>query len=78
MKKENNMRQTRIEKITLNIGVGEPGEKLEKAYSLLEKIAGSKPVRIVSKKRIPSWGVRRGHQIGVKDTIGDSKRFDEL
>jgi len=50
---ENKMKEIKIEKLTLNIGVGEAGDKLEKAYSLLEKISGRKPIRTVTKKRIP-------------------------
>ena len=57
---ENPMRKIKIEKITLNIGTGMPGEKLEKALKLLQKISQSKPVSRKTKKRIPTWGVRPG------------------
>jgi len=65
----NKMREIRVEKIILNIGVGEPGEKLEKAKSLLERITGRKAVKTTAKKRIPEFGVRPGLPIGVKVTL---------
>ncbi len=73
---ENKMKEIKIEKLTLNIGVGEAGDKLEKAYSLLQKITEKKPVRTVTKKRIPKWNVRPGIAIGVKVTM--RKNFEEL
>ncbi len=58
-----------IDKVVLNIGVGEPGEKLEKAYKLLEKITGHKPVKTKAKRRIPAFHIRPGLEIGVKVTL---------
>ncbi|MDD5418212.1 MAG: 50S ribosomal protein L5 [Candidatus Nanoarchaeia archaeon] len=69
MNKENKMRSLRISKVTLNIGMGEAGEKLQKAKKLLETIAGVKAVITKSNKRIPSWGVRPGLEIGTKCTL---------
>lgn len=63
------MREISVDKVTLNIGTGEPGPKLEKAMKLLGKISGRKPVATSSNKRIPNWGVRPGLQIGCKVTI---------
>lgn len=72
----NKMQEIRIEKVSLNIGVGEAGEKLKKAKTLLERLAGVKPVETKGKKKIPTWGVRPGLPIGVKVTI--RKNVDEL
>ncbi len=44
-------------KVTVNIGVGASGEALEKAEKLLAKLCEQKPVRTVSKSRIPGWGI---------------------
>ncbi|MCL4398220.1 MAG: 50S ribosomal protein L5 [Candidatus Parvarchaeota archaeon] len=66
---ENKMRDIFVEKVTLNVGVGEPGERLEKIKSLLEQISGSKVVKTETKKRIPEWGLRPGLEIGVKTTL---------
>lgn len=65
----NKMKEIRIEKVTLNIGAGEAGDKLEKAMKLLSTITSRKPVRTVSHKRIPSWSVRPGLTIGTKVTV---------
>ena len=65
----NKMQNIRIEKLTLNIGVGQAGDKLEKATILLNKLTNKKPVQAVSKKRIPTWGVRPGLAIGAKVTL---------
>lgn len=63
------MREIRIEKVTLNIGVGEPGERLEKAREVLKRISGRTPVLTTAKKKIPTWKIRPGLPIGVKVTI---------
>ena len=67
-----------IEKMTLNVGVGEAGDKLEKAKVLLERISGTKVVTTASKKRIPTWGLRLGLPIGVKTTLRGQKAADLL
>lgn len=72
----NKMQEIRIEKLCLNIGVGEAGEKLKKAKILLERLSGVKPVETKGKKKIPTWGVRPGLPIGTKVTI--RKNVDEL
>ncbi|PIU63221.1 50S ribosomal protein L5 [archaeon CG_4_8_14_3_um_filter_38_5] len=72
----NAMKNVKIEKLTLNIGVGEPGDKLEKAFALLKEVTSRKPVKTISYKRIPKWNVRPGLTIGVKVTM--RKNFDEL
>jgi len=73
----NSAKEIQIEKVTLNIGVGETGDKLEKAVSLLNKISGLKPIRTKTMKRIPTWGVRPKLQIGCKVTIR-GKKTEEL
>ena len=70
---ENIMRQIRVGKLTLNMGVGEPGDKLNKAFKLLEIISGEKPVRTKTERRIPTWGIRPGLQIGCKVTLRGAK-----
>jgi len=74
----NKMREIRIEKVTLNIGAGQAGEKLEKAMKLLNKITDKKPIQNISQKRIPSWGVRPGLAIGTKVTLRGQDAEDVL
>jgi large subunit ribosomal protein L5 len=76
--KENKMREISIEKMTLNIGTGSPGEQLEKALKLLKIISQGKPVSTRTKKRIPTWGIRPNLEIGAKVTIRGKKAEEIL
>lgn len=67
-----------IEKVTVNIGVGASGEPLEKAERLLEKLCNQKPIRTISKSRVPTWGIRKKQAIGVKVTLRGKKATDFL
>ncbi|MFC2174938.1 50S ribosomal protein L5 [archaeon] len=66
----------KLGKVTINIGVGTAGEPLEKAEKLLEKLSGQKPVRTTSRKRIPTWGIRKKQAIGVKVTLRGKKAVE--
>jgi len=61
------MREIKIDKVVLN--VGGVGEKLDKGYILLEKVSGRKPVKVRATKRIPTWSVRPGLEVGTKVTL---------
>src|ERR1041385_7925613 len=65
----NPMQQPRIAKVTVNIGVGEGGEKLQKAEKVLAKLTGHKPVRTLGKELNRELGVRPGEPIGCKVTL---------
>lgn len=66
-----------IDKITLNMGAGGPGEKLEKSKKLLEKVSGEKSVITKALKR-STFGVAKGRQIGVKVIIRGAKAEELL
>ncbi len=74
----NIMRQLRIEKITLNIGAGKDQARLEKGIKLLKMVTGIEPVKTMSKKRIPGWGLRVGLPIGCKLTLRKDKAIEIL
>jgi large subunit ribosomal protein L5 len=65
----NVMENPRIEKVTVNIGVGESGERLGKAEKLLSKLTSKKPVRTIAKHKIPTWDLKKGEAIGCKVTL---------
>ncbi|MBI4441160.1 50S ribosomal protein L5 [Candidatus Woesearchaeota archaeon] len=65
----NPMRSIKIEKVTLNFGAGKENVKLEKGVKLLRKLTGIEPVKTVTMKRIPTWGLRPGLPIGCKLTL---------
>ncbi len=74
----NPMKQIRIEKVTVNIGVGKDLERLEKAKKLLERITGQKPVETLAKKKIKQWDISKGDPIGVKVTLRGKKAEEFL
>lgn len=65
----NIMKDIRVEKVTLNIGVGEAGAKLENASKLLNEITKRKIVITKGRKRVPEWDVKKGMPIGCKITL---------
>ncbi|WP_321422069.1 50S ribosomal protein L5 [uncultured Methanobacterium sp.] len=65
----NPMQQVRIAKATVNIGVGEAGERLARAEKLLQSISNQKPVRTTSKVTNPEFGIRKGQPIACKVTL---------
>jgi large subunit ribosomal protein L5 len=64
----NPMRKIRLEKVTINIGAGEAGPKLEMAKKLVEKLSESKVVVTKTHKRT-TFGVAKKRPIGVKVTL---------
>ena len=75
---ENKMQQIRVEKVTLNIGVGQAGEELKKAEEILRRITNSKPVQTICKVKQPTWGIREGLPIGAKVTLRGAKAMEFL
>ncbi|MBS3128580.1 50S ribosomal protein L5 [Candidatus Woesearchaeota archaeon] len=65
----NPMQTVRIEKVTLNVGAGKDQAKLEKGVQIIKQITGIDPVKTITKKRIPAWGLRPGLPIGCKVTL---------
>jgi large subunit ribosomal protein L5 len=65
----NPMRNIRIAKLTLNIGCGEGGDKLDKAKKLLESLAEKKKVVITKTHDRTSFGAAKGRPIGCKVTL---------
>ena len=67
----NVMTAPRITKVTVNIGVGEGGNRLQTAEKVLELVTGSSPIRTISKKTNRELGTREGAPIGCKVTMRD-------
>jgi large subunit ribosomal protein L5 len=68
-KGENPMREIIVDKVTVNMGVGEPGEGLENAKKLMEALSGSKVVETKAHDRNPTFKLRKGLPIGAKTTL---------
>lgn len=67
------MRTVKIDKVVINIGVGEGGEKLRRAERVLELLTGQKVYRTLGKRTNRDLGVRRGAPIGCKVTLRGQK-----
>ncbi len=72
------MRQPRIEKVVVNIGVGEAGERLVKAQKVLEMLTGQKPILTLSNTTNRDLGIRKGMPIGCKVTLRHQNAKDFL
>ena len=78
---KNKMELPRLDKIVLNMGVGEATEDrkaLEGALKDMEAIAGQKPVLTHSKKSIATFKLREGMPIGCKVTLRRDKMYEFL
>lgn len=77
----NPMQVPKLEKIVLNMGVGEAaGDQkiLDAALAELTLIAGQKPVKTVAKKAIAGFKIRKGLPIGCKVTLRKSRMYEFL
>ena len=75
------MEVPRIEKITLNRGVGEAvadKKVMEHAVGDLQKIAGQKPVVTVARKSIAGFKIRDNYPVGCKVTLRRERMFEFL
>jgi large subunit ribosomal protein L5 len=64
----NPMREIRLAKVTVNMGAGESGPKLEKAKKMMEVITEKRVVLTYTKKR-STFGVPKNRPIGAKTTL---------
>jgi len=69
----NPMEKVVIAKATLNIGVGESGERLSRAINLLSELTDQKPVKTFSKVTNPEFGIRKHQPIACKVTLRGEK-----
>ncbi len=75
------MQVPRIEKITLNMGVGEAvadKKVMEYAVGDMQKIAGQKPVVTKSKKSIAGFKIRENYPVGCKVTLRRARMYEFL
>lgn len=76
---KNIMQVPKIEKIVINMGVGEAKDNpktLESAVNDLTTISGQKPVITKARKSIANFKIREGMPIGCKVTLRGSKMYD--
>ena len=78
-KYKNDLEIPKLEKIVINMGVGEAvkdSKKIEVAVKELAAISGQKPVVTKSKKANASFKLREGMPVGVKVTLRKNKMYE--
>ena len=78
---KNQMQVPKIEKIVINMGVGEARDNakvLENAVGDMEKISGQKPIITKAKNSVANFKIREGMAIGCKTPIRGEKMYEFL
>jgi large subunit ribosomal protein L5 len=76
---KNEMQVPRLDKIVINMGVGEATadqKKLDAAVGELTAISGQRPVKTVAKKAIAGFKIRKGLPIGCKVTLRKARMYE--
>ena len=70
------MKEIKLEKVVLNMGVGKSGDAIETAKKALDQITNKKSCNRSAKKAHRDWGVRKGEPIGAAVTVrGDDAKL---
>jgi large subunit ribosomal protein L5 len=73
------MREPRVEKVVVHMGIGQGGRDLANAEEILGEVTGQQPVRTQARNTEPEFGIREGDPIGAKVTLrhDDAEAFLE-
>ncbi len=72
------MREPKVEKVVVHMGVGEGGRELANAEDILEDVTEQQSVRTLAKSTLPDFGIRHGDPIGAKVTLRGEEAHDFL
>lgn len=70
---ENPMKELRVGKVVVNIGLGKSGEAIERGKKVLEQVTGQRPAQTRSKGSVRDFGIHKGEPIGVVVTVRGKK-----
>ncbi|EQD52969.1 50S ribosomal protein L5P, partial [mine drainage metagenome] len=65
----NMMQEVLIDKVVVNIGVGQSGDRLTKAMKVIEMLTDKKPAPTAARKSVREFNIRPGMTIGTKVTL---------
>jgi large subunit ribosomal protein L5 len=73
------MREPRVEKVVVHMGVGQGGVELGNTEEILAEVTGQQPVRTIATETEPAFDIREGDPIGAKVTLrgDDAEAFLE-
>merc|ERR1711985_206841 len=74
--KDNVMRKIKIDKLIINIAVGESGDRLTKAVRVLQQLSDQQPVENEARYTVRTFGIRRNEKIATHVTIRGAKALD--
>merc|ERR1712094_28807 len=73
---DNVMRKVFCDKLIINIGVGESGDRLTKAVRVLQQLSDQTPVESVARYTVRTFGIRRNEKIACHVTVRGEKAMD--